>query len=154
MYGKVMAIPDALISKYFELCTFTPQEDVARIREKMTNGTVNPRDEKMRLARQIVAMYHGEGAANSAEQSFVETFQERRLPEDMPTAAVRKGATLREVLLEHHIVASHADFRRLIDEGAIRRDGEVKVTDPLMTINESMTLKIGKRRFLRIALAS
>lgn len=150
MFGKIMSIPDSALLSYYELCTFTPMNDVSALKKKLEGGKINPRDSKMELAEQIVAMYHGKVKASEAQVSFVSTFQEKKLPDDMPEARVAKGTPLVDVLLEQDIVDSKTEFRRLMSEGAIRKDGEEKLTDPARKVEADLTLKVGKHRFIRI----
>jgi tyrosyl-tRNA synthetase len=150
MFGKLMSIPDSAIESYYELCTFTPMDDVVAIRKKIETGKVNPRDSKMELAQQIVEIYHGRAKAEEAKAAFVSVFQEKKLPDTMPEVSVAKGTLLVDVLLENDIVDSKTEFRRLLSEGAIRKDGEEKLSDPAMIVEENLTLKVGKHRFIRI----
>jgi tyrosyl-tRNA synthetase len=96
MYGKLMSVPDHLIADYFELLTDVPDDEVAAIRDSIEKRTANPRDAKMRMAREIVAIFHGADAAKAAEDTFVRTFSKRELPEDVsielrvPFSDVRK----------------------------------------------------------------
>lgn len=82
-YGKLMTVPDSLILRYFDLCTDIPLRQIKKIGDAMKKGE-NPRDSKMRLARQIVALYHGEAAARKAEEQFVRVFQKKSTPEQIP----------------------------------------------------------------------
>ncbi len=150
MFGKIMSLPDALIGSYFELCTFTPMEEVKSILKKLESGKAHPKEVKMDLAQQIVEIYHGPEAAENARESFINTFQKKELPLEMPTVTVGRGTPLVEVLLAEKIVASKNEFRRLLEEGAIREGGEKKITTPLAIIDKDIVLKIGKLRFLKI----
>jgi tyrosyl-tRNA synthetase len=84
MYGKLMSVPDKLIADYIELLTDVPDDEVAAIRESIEKRTANPRDAKMRMAREIVAQFHGAEAAEAAEDAFVRTFSKGELPEKVP----------------------------------------------------------------------
>lgn len=151
MFGKIMSLPDALIPQYFELCVYyKPMSEVEDIKKQLEKGKINPRDIKMDLAEQIVAIYHGESLAKSAREGFVATFQNKKLPNEMPEAKVVKGALLVDVLIDEDVVDSKSEFRRLLAEGAIRKDGEEKLTDPMMKIIEDIVLKVGKHRFIKI----
>ncbi len=154
MYGKVMSIPDGVIAHYFELCTFTPTEDVSEIEKKLSEKTINPRDLKMRLAREITAIYHGENNAKVAEENFIRTFQKKELPDDMKEVTAEKGGLLSEILVANDIAESKSDFRRLVSEGAIKKisegNAEEKITDPTFTVTETISIKAGKHRFLKI----
>ena len=150
MYGKVMSIPDSSIGNYFELCTFTPMDEVEDIQKKLEKGSVNPKDIKMKLAKQIVAIYHGEDKAQKAEESFVNTFQKREIPEEM-TELDGRGKTLMDILIEAKILSSKGDFRRLIEEGAVTDlSTDKKLTDANFIPESGMQFKIGKKRFIKI----
>ena len=150
MFGKLMSIPDVTMSTYLELCTFTGMDDVGEITKKLALGKVHPRDVKMDLAQQIVEIYHGREAGILARESFVNTFQKKEMPSDMPSISVASGTLLVDVLIAQKLIASKTEFRRLIDEGAIREDGELKITDPFFAITGDMVLKIGKHRFVKL----
>ncbi|HSE34890.1 MAG TPA: tyrosine--tRNA ligase [Candidatus Paceibacterota bacterium] len=150
MYGKVMSIPDAAIPEYLELATYSDLATVALVRDGLASGTLHPKKEKMRLARQIVEIYHGREKAEEAERAFENVFAKGEIPNDVRTISVAKGTLLADALATENVVASKSEFRRLIDEGAIAEmDGE-KITDPFVKIERAMTLRIGKKRFLKI----
>jgi tyrosyl-tRNA synthetase len=100
MYGKVMSVPDSALLPYFELCTYTPVESVESIKKELEKGG-SPRDIKMRLAREIVSMYHGEESAQKAESDFINTFQKGGLPHNLPEVEQAKDSLLLDVLLEN-----------------------------------------------------
>ena len=150
MFGKVMSIPDHAIIKYFELSTFTPMDEVARIAKDLSEGGVNPRDAKMDLAQQIVEIYHGREAGVSGREQFVKTFQKGELPVDILAVTVGKKTELGKILLDEKVVSSKSEFRRLVDEGAIRENGETKISDPAFVVVKTSTFKIGKHRFIKI----
>lgn len=150
MYGKIMSIPDAAIPEYLELATYSDLATVALVRDGLASGTLHPKNEKMRVARQIVEIYHGREKAEEAERAFESVFAKGEIPEDIRTISVAKGTPLSDALSSEKMVASKSEFRRLIDEGAIGEvDGE-RITDPFMAIERAMTLRIGKKRFLKI----
>lgn len=92
IYGKSMSIPDELMVKYFELATNISSEELEEIKQGLENGTIHPRDLKMRLARTFVEMYHGKKAADEAEKHFVTVFQQRALPTDIPEKVIAKDS--------------------------------------------------------------
>jgi tyrosyl-tRNA synthetase len=152
MYGKVMSIPDSVIATYFRLATYTPLAEVEEIEKELLKGGTNPRDVKMRLARQIVAEYHGEEAGKSAEANFVETFSKGGIPTDVQVIKTAPGSRLVDVLLSQPgLIESKSEWRRLVEEGAVSDavSGE-KIISADIEITEPVTLKIGKRRFVRI----
>jgi len=148
MFGKIMSIPDTVLSNYYMLCTFTPMDAVKQLVKDVEKGTKHPKEAKMDLAQQITEIYHGRKEAESARESFVNTFQKKEIPDDVALVHVSKGTLLVDALLAEKIVESKTDFRRLLDNGAIRKNGEEKLTDPQTTINEHIVLKIGKHRFI------
>lgn len=151
MYGKVMSLPDKSLQEYFELCTYASLNELAEIKERLADSQINPRDLKMRLAHEIVAIYHGERSAVGAEESFVNTFSKKIIPEDLPTVEAKRGEKLADVLLRGKIIKSKSDFRRLLDEGAIHdlETGQ-SVSDPEVLVKNNWKLKIGKKRFVKI----
>jgi tyrosyl-tRNA synthetase len=150
MFGKVMSIRDELIIKYYTLCTDTALEEIKTITESMEKGE-NPRDIKLRLATEIVTLYHSEKDAALAKNSFIETFQKGGLPEVMPEIYVEERASLGDVLVKEKIVSSKSDWRRLVEAGAIEDEKDVPVTDPKEVVRVGV-FKIGKKRFVRILL--
>lgn len=153
MYGKIMSIPDTAIVEYFTLCTYTPIGDIDAINSEIKNGKVNPRDIKMRLAGEIVAIYHGEGARLIAEQDFITKFQKKEIPDDVPEVTVSKDTPLIDVFKNQGIVESNSEFRRLVEEGAITHltNENQKISDTTVSAQEGV-YKIGKKRFVKIVL--
>jgi len=150
MFGKVMSIPDSVIVHYFELCTYTPLADIEDIKKQISSGKENPRDIKMRLAREIVEIYYGRERALSAENSFIETFSKGGIPENIPEIK-SQGEKLIDILLSEGLVSSKTEFRRLVDSKAIEiiETGDV-VSDYDFLPKETVTVRIGKKRFLKI----
>lgn len=150
MFGKIMSLRDDLIPAYFELCTTATEEELARVAARLSGGE-NPRDVKIDLGKAIVALYHGAAAAEKAANSFIATFSDKKIPEDIQTATVARDVSLGDVLVEQGIVASKTEFRRLIDSNAITNtDTGETITDSHMKISTPVTLQVGKRRFIKI----
>ncbi len=151
MYGKVMSIPDSSIENYFELCTFTPIDEVKTISKNLLNNSINPKETKMNLAKQIVAIYHGENKAQKAEENFIDTFQKGKIPEEMIEIKIIKNKSLMDILVETETLASKGEFRRLIEEGAITNlDTAKKIINVNFIPKSGMKFKIGKKRFIKI----
>lgn len=151
MFGKAMSIPDTLIGEWLRLCTDVPEKEIRAMQTAMRKKELNPRDAKVRLARELVTMYHGRPAANRAETEFVNVFRERRLPSEMPTIDVRPGShTLLDFLVAQRLVTSRSEGRRLIEQGGVRVDGRV-VDDwaAEIVIKKNSVLQLGPRRFFR-----
>lgn len=152
MYGKTMSIPDELIIRYFELLTRVPMEEIRAMEEGMKSGKLNPRDVKMRLARQIIVMYHDEGEARKAEAGFKRVFQQGEIPEDMEEFKLsQEPIWLPKLLVEAGLVKSTSEGKRMIKQGAVKIDGE-RIEDDTVDVvcQDGQVIQVGKRRFVRI----
>ncbi len=150
MYGKVMSMRDDAIISYFISCTRVPAAEVEKMRDALKAGETNPRDIKMRLAREIVALAHSEKEAQKAEEEFVRTFQKKEAPEDILEIRAEDGVSLCDVLAAAKIVSSKNEFRRLAEEGAVKNvESREIVRDPKAAAKAGVW-KIGKRRFVKI----
>ncbi|MBX4198053.1 tyrosine--tRNA ligase [Candidatus Parcubacteria bacterium] len=150
MYGKVMSLNDNLIIKYFLLCTDVKQEEIKTI-EKELAGDANPRDLKMRLAREIVTLYHDKDAADKAQENFINTFAKGGVPDNVEIVKVKKGTLLADILIQKNIVPSKSEWRRLVEghSASIMGTGK-KIEDQFEKIEEPGVYKIGSRRFIKI----
>ncbi|MGC9602415.1 MAG: tyrosine--tRNA ligase [Minisyncoccia bacterium] len=143
MYGKIMSVRDELVGRYFILCTRIPMDEVAGVMQGY------PKEAKMRLAREIVAMYHSQKDAEEAEQDWVGTFSEGGIPKDIKEVNSAAGIPYIDVLASA-FGESKSNFRRLFQQGSISEvDGEV-ITEALASVTRDITLRIGKHRFLKI----
>lgn len=148
MFGKVMAIHDDLIIKYFILCTDTSLEEIQNLEIELQNGT-NPKDIKMRLGVELVTLYHTEKDATLAKNSWIETFSNGGIPTNITEIITTEDKEIVEVLLENNIVSSKTDWRRLIEGSAVTDADGNTITDPKEKAR-NVTLKIGKKRFAKI----
>ncbi|MFA5792031.1 MAG: tyrosine--tRNA ligase [Candidatus Paceibacterota bacterium] len=145
MFGKIMSWPDTLMPLAFEICTRVSMSEVDKIKQ------INPRDQKMRLAFEIVKIYHGEKKAKEAEENFINTFQKKEIPEDMEEVKCESGEVLSEVLVRSKILSSKGEWRRLVLENAIHDLlKNENITDVNLKVSENLTLKIGKKRFIKV----
>jgi tyrosyl-tRNA synthetase len=149
MYGKVMSVPDKAMGDYFRLVTRWTPEKIVELEEGMRTGKLHPRDAKMRLAREIVEIFHGSQAAAQAEQSFVRVFQQGDLPEEMPEYALQPGQSVLDVLEASGLAATRSQGRRLVAQGGVRLDGET-LSDSSQPFPHAGVLQAGKRRFVRV----
>jgi tyrosyl-tRNA synthetase len=158
MYGKVMSISDTMIIRWFELLTDVRPDEVARLHIAMERGELNPRDAKMRLAREITSLYHGPEAAEAAGQNFINVFQRRELPEDIPEYTLTEdiespegaeGADLPAVLTQAGMASSTSEARRLIAQGAVRVNG-AKIDSLRMELKGGDIIQVGKRKVVRV----
>ena len=149
-YGKLMSIPDSAILSYLTLVTRISAQEIALLSEELTKDKVNPRDVKMRLAKEVVTIYHGATTAEKAEQAFILQFQKHEPPTYIEEILV-KGATLIEVMVETKLVASKGEGRRMLEQNAVKVDGE-KVVDGTLAAKKlkGKVLQVGKRKFVKI----
>lgn len=152
MFTKVMQVPDHLIVKYFELTTDIQPEELDKIKEQLADGR-NPRDYKMILARMVTLLYHSEEETQEAEKFFKEAFTDKVVPKQVDTLdVVLEQGTLFDCvhpLISAGIVNSGAEFRRLIAQGGVQKNG-VRVESLEENVQTGDVLKVGKRKFVRI----
>jgi tyrosyl-tRNA synthetase len=156
-YGKLMSIPDSLITNYFTLLTDISNEELGAIEKGIADGSMHPMETKKRLARTIVSMLHGEEAADGAQAEFERVFQQRQQPgetQDLPVALngdpTEIDITL--VLSEAGIVGSRGEARRLVQQGALSVD-EQKVEKAQVLLAEGSIVKVGRHRFYKVVKA-
>jgi tyrosyl-tRNA synthetase len=158
-FGKVMSIPDELIGSWLRLCTRLAPNEVDAAERGLGAGSLHPAEQKRRLAREIVALYHGEESARAAEDRFDRVHREHEIPQDVeeveiPQEALRDGTVwLPRLMTAAGLSSSNADARRLIEQGGVRLDG-APVTDPDAEFARAelsgRVLQVGRRRFVRL----
>ncbi|MEI0486681.1 tyrosine--tRNA ligase [Brachyspira intermedia] len=148
MYGKAMSIPDSLISKYMELLTDIPLDDIKNYVKAMENGE-NPRNIKGILAKEIVKIYHGEAEALNAEEEFKRIFSSKGLPDEIEEVTVNKDDNILNVLSVCMSSESKSNLKRLVSQGSVTLDNE-KINDINAVISKEGILKVGKRNFFKI----
>jgi tyrosyl-tRNA synthetase len=154
IYGKTLSIPDRLILDYFVLTTNTEPDELVKMKNQLDDPSTNPRDLKRRLARAIVTLYHDEDAARAAEEEFDRIFVKKDLPDEVQEYSIRldnSGISIIRLLTETKLVASNGEARRMIEQGGVTVDGQ-RVSDYTaeVQITESVIVKVGKRRFLKV----
>jgi tyrosyl-tRNA synthetase len=155
MFGKLMSISDELMWRYFELLSSRTVMDIRKLRKSVQEGR-NPRDAKFELAVEIVDTYHGPGAGEVERQRFIARFREGALPDVIPERTLAtSGASMKlaNALKDAGLAASATAAYRLIDQGAVRVDGErVGSRDAVLEAGSSYLLQAGKRGFARVTL--
>lgn len=151
MFGKIMSITDELILRYFELATHVSLSDIKKMEGEMEQGA-NPRDYKIRLAKEIIGMFHSSEAADAAEENFKNVFAKNQIPDDIQEMEIAKEAIwIAKLLSELRLVPSTSEGRRMTKQGAVKIDGE-KVIDEKIEIvpTKGMIVQVGKRKFAKI----
>lgn len=157
MFGKIMSISDELMWRYYDLLSFKPVEEIATLKQKVVDGA-NPRDIKILLAKEIIARFHDETAAEAAHQDFTQRFSKNALPDDIPEISVScegNSMPVANVLKEAGLVDSTSEAIRMIKQGAVKLNGETKIEDSKLEIvkGSSEIYQVGKRKFSRITLS-
>jgi tyrosyl-tRNA synthetase len=155
MFGKLMSISDELMWRYFELLSFKSVAEIEALQQSAADG-MNPRDIKFLLGRELVARFHGAAAAENANNSFIERFKDKKIPDEIAEVTVQSQdgrLGLAQLLREAQLVSSAAEGFRMIQQGAVRIDGE-RVEDRQCEILAGRThiYQVGKRRFARVTL--
>jgi len=153
MFGKLMRISDDLMWRYLELLSFRPLSDILSWRKEVEAG-LNPRDVKVRLAKELVARFHDTAAADKANENFVARFRHGAMPDDMPEkelSAGDGGLPIANLLKDAELVSSTSEALRMLKQGAVKIDGE-KVSDRSLVIEAGgpHVYQVGKRRFARV----
>jgi tyrosyl-tRNA synthetase len=131
MYGKIMSMRDEMMPDYFLLTTHLPENEIEEILKS------SPRDAKARLAREVVALYHGESKAKEAEEEFEKVFKNKELPSNIEEFKLKdRNLDLVDTLVETKLASSKNEAKRLIEQGGVHKDGDI--------------IRVGKRRFVRI----
>ena len=156
MFGKLMSISDTLMWRYFELLSFEPMSTIEKWKKEIEGGA-NPRDVKVRLAKEIVARFPGQPAADAAETDFDQRFRHGVLPDDMPEVTVQApadGLPVTQMLKQAQLTASTSEAARAIEQGGVKIDGE-RVTDRGLRLQsgKTLTVQVGKRKFARVRVA-
>ena len=155
MFGKIMSIPDALITKYFTLLTDVPSSRVMEIGQGMEHRSLNPRDAKADLAVDIVTRYHSLDAASQAKQEFSKVFSRREQPTEMPEVAVSASkdgkVDVVALLVEVKLAKTKNEARRLLTQGGVKLNGTT-VKEPLLSLSAARgaVLQVGSRHFRKL----
>lgn len=151
MFGKVMRIPDELITKYFELATNMPLSEIEEIKKTIEAGE-NPMTFKKKLGKEIVAIYHSKEAGEKAEQEFTNVFSQHQLPENIELKKLDiDKINIIELVAGNNLASSKSEARRLIEQGAVKINQE-KIVDlnADIDITKETLIQVGKRKFLKV----
>lgn len=151
MFGKLMSIPDTLITRYYELLTDISDEELKSINESIKSNSINPRDIKLKLAHTITEEYHGKDDADKAQAEFINVVSNKGIPEDIAEVKIDSGKSIIDVLVDLKFVQSRGEAKRLIQGGGVKLDGE-KISDMayIVNISEPVVLQAGKRKFAKL----
>ena len=155
MFGKIMSISDELMWRWFDLLSFKSTDEINVLKADQAKG-MNPRDIKIQLAKELIARFHDDQAANLAEANFINQFQKKNMPDDIEEvsfAISESSIPLANLLKDCGMTSSTSEAMRMIKQGAVRID-EKKITDTkhLISSGTSAIYQVGKRKFKKITL--
>ena len=155
MYGKVMSLPDHAMPIYYKLILGWQTAELGALERGLADGTLHPNEAKMRLARDIVSIFHSPEASEAAQRRWDEVFRSKSkdaVPDDIPQEVLANDAKVLDILRDLKMVASGGEAKSLMQNDGIRLNGDV-VKDPQATITRAMlpvVLQVGKRKFVRL----
>ena len=151
MFGKLMSIPDTLITRYYSLLTDVPQAELIEMDKQIESNSINPRDIKMRLAHMITEEYHGKDGADKAQADFINVVSNKGIPDDIEDIKIESETGILDLLVSLNFVASKGEAKRLIQGGGVKLDGE-RISDMgfAITPNMNKVLQAGKRKFAKL----
>ncbi|MBP8220974.1 MAG: tyrosine--tRNA ligase [Aeromonadaceae bacterium] len=153
MFGKIMSISDELMWNYYELLSARSLSELAEFKAGIAAGTLNPRDVKIWLAKEIIARFHDEAAAEAALNDFTLRFSKNAIPDEMPEVSVTaeaEGIAVANLLKEACLVETTSEALRMIKQNAVKRDGEVIADGKLLVTAGTAVWQVGKRKFARV----
>lgn len=151
-YGKIMSMKDELISNYLELSTKIPLLEIKKIERELKKKTVNPRDVKAMLAREVVSVYHGRKASLEAEKEFERVFKEKKLPSKISEIIIKeKEINILDLLIKARLVSSKSEAKRMILQKGIKIDSVIQEDwRKNVKIKKGTIIQVGKRRSVKI----
>lgn len=154
VFGKVMSISDDLMFRYYELLSDLSLAEIGELKEKITMGQLHPKAAKVQLAKELVARFHSQNAADDAERNFEQIFTRHEIPdeiEEIRIAAADPEIWVPKLLLDAGLVKSTSDGRRMIQQHAVSIDGsKIDDIDAMVATQGELLFKVGKRRFCKV----
>jgi tyrosyl-tRNA synthetase len=151
MYGKTMSIPDTAMRSWMDLLTRWSPQAIQEVEDSVKSGRLHPRDAKMKLAHELVGIFHGDDAARAAQEHFVRVYQDRELPAEMPEFKLSQPANIIDLITLAGLAGSRSDARRLVEQNAVRLDGKtISAVDQVVQPKAGAVLNVGKHKFVRL----
>jgi tyrosyl-tRNA synthetase len=155
MFGKIMSISDELMWRYFELLSFRAMDEIQQFKSDVEAGK-NPRDIKFLLAKEIIARFHDDEAAEKAQQNFIDRFKKGKMPDEMDEFEMLSengSLSIAYILKDAGLTSSTGEAIRMIKQGAVKIDGE-KISDTKLAIESGSTsvYQVGKRKFAKVTI--
>ncbi len=154
IFGKIMSISDDLMFRYYELLSDLGMAEILALKEKIATDQIHPKAAKVQLAKEMVARFHNQGAAEDAERNFEQVFARHEVPdeiEEVRVAAAEAEIWVPKLLLDAGLVKSTSDGRRMMQQQAVSIEGKkVEDVNAVIPATGTVLLKVGKRRFCRV----
>lgn len=155
MFGKAMSIPDSLILRYYQYTVFASNSELQQIEQGLKDNSLHPRNVKVELGKRIVAKYHNQEAADQAFEHFEKVFKNKEMPDEIEEydyISESNEVAIQELLVTTNLCPSKKEAKRMVEQGGVYINSE-KATDPFakIDISEEIIVKVGKRKFLKIA---
>lgn len=154
MFGKVMSIPDSLISRYFKYACRPGLAEAYDFEQNLNNGILHPRDAKVQVAVKIVSLYHSEEAGKAAFEEFECIFKNKDIPDDIEEKSLNldnPNQNIVEILFLTKLVESKKEAKRVIEQGGVSVDGnKISSINDIIDLSEQKLIKVGKRKFLKV----
>ncbi len=158
MFGKLMSLPDHAMRSYFDTLTDVAAEELDEFTRKMAEGTLNPRDVKLRMAREIVTGFHDAAAAQEAQEAFLRQFSERKLPASIPDYHLSEPTNVVNLIVEAKLAPSRNEARRRVEQGGVtlyphgEEAGAQRISDVnyVVPVSDGAVLKVGKLQYIRL----
>lgn len=150
MFEKIMRIKDEQIIKYFNLLTDLSPNIIEKFRQQIESGQTNPKNIKIRLAREITSLYNTKEATIKAEERFIQVFAKKGLPKEMPSYKWENEDDLMTFLVRNEMVASKSEVRRLVKQKGIRINDSIILEPEVMALQDGDVIRIGKKRFVKV----
>lgn len=155
MFNKLVSMPDTLIWRYFELLSLKRNEEIDSLKQHLAEGA-NPRDIKMLLARELIARYHDDEAAENAHRSAGNQLSEGELPEDLPEVSVNldgaEQVPIASVLNRSGLTRNSAQAKDMLKNGRVKVDGSVVAQDAMLASGNDYVIQAGKKRYAKVTL--
>ena len=151
-YGKIMSMKDNLIINYFELATDVSFSEIREMEKGLKAGALNPKNVKMRLAREIAIRYYGKKVATFAEKEFIKIFKEKKIPSEIPVKKIKeKSLNILDLLAKTKLVSSKSEAKRLVVQKGVKIDNHIHEDwQKQIKIKKGLIIQVGKRRFVKI----
>jgi tyrosyl-tRNA synthetase len=159
IFGKVMSISDELMLRYYDLLSVLSTDQIQKIKEDLKAESLHPMEAKKQLAEELVDRYHGLGKGREERQRFEDFFSKKNLTVDIPVKEVRLDPqgklNLPSLMLEQGFVKSKSEARRLLQQNAVKIDGEIQKEEYFQSqLNQEYTLRVGKLHLIKFRVIS